>query len=130
MLLSCEYVWTVIPTELQSAETRPQSRVLRLYRLGLKTRIDLPCTNALTPTPVDATPKGKSDKIRYAARATKALEQHQPHVLGAHLGALPVVEVVLEVPVADAKFQVLEEEVVLHDVQGIKNVHVYVPRAN
>ena len=93
---------------------------------------DLICpalARARTPTPVDATPKEKSDKIRYAARATRALEQHEPDVLGAHLGALPVVEVVLEVPVADAKFQILEELVVLHDVQRIEDVHLDVPSA-
>ncbi len=58
MLLSCEYVWTVIPTELQSAE---QGRNLAFcVGLGLKTRIDLPMYEcARTPTPVDATPKAK-----------------------------------------------------------------------
>ena len=62
---------------------------------------------APAPTPVDATPKGKSDNIvTPAARATNALEQHEPDVLGAHLGALPVVEVVLEVPVANPELQV------------------------
>ena len=58
-------------------------------------------------TPADAVPKEKSDKIvTPSPRATNALEQHEPDVLGAHLGALPVVEVVLQVPVANPKFQI------------------------
>ena len=110
------------------ATTRVFARDSRPKTSGVKTLAAM--SNSFTPTPVDATPKEKSDKIRYAARATNALEQHEPDVFRAHLGALPVVEVVLEVPVADAKFQVLEEEVVLHDVQRVEDVHVHVPRAN
>ena len=67
--------------------------------------------NRTASTPVDATPKEKSDirLVTPAARATNALEQHEPDVLGAHLGALPVVEVVLEVPIPNTELQILEE---------------------
>ena len=93
------------------------------------------CECALTPTPVDATPKRNRIRLVDLLRASppshqaaaglldrtpvvapgpytpspagnKPLEQHEPDVLGAHLGALPVVEVVLEVPIPNTEFEV------------------------
>ena len=50
--------------------------------------------------------------------------QHEPDSLRLHVGAPPVVEVVLQVAVADAKLELLQELCVLHQIERVENVEV------
>ena len=50
--------------------------------------------------------------------------ENEPDLLGDHGGALPVVEVVLEVAVADPELELLQERRVLHQVQRVEHVEV------
>jgi len=44
------------------------------------------------------------------------LQQHDPDLIGWHFGTGPVVDVVLEIPVAESKLELLEKIVVVHEV--------------
>jgi len=44
------------------------------------------------------------------------------YLFRAHAGTLPVVQVILEVPVADAKLELLQESLVLHQIQCIEDI--------
>mmetsp|Transcript_62819 Transcript_62819/g.132646 ORF Transcript_62819/g.132646 Transcript_62819/m.132646 type:complete len:304 (-) Transcript_62819:653-1564(-) len=52
------------------------------------------------------------------------LEQDETDAVRRDLGALPVVEVVLQVTITHAELQLLQKAVVLHDVQSVEDVEV------
>ena len=53
-------------------------------------------------------------------------QQHQPNLAAGDLRAAPVVQVVVEGSIADAEFELGQEALVLHEVQGVEHIHVHV----
>lgn len=73
-------------------------------------------------SPLQAIPKDQSFGGQLLAQLsgfiqsqrTKGLLQHQSHLLSSHAGALPIIQVILQVPITNAKLQLLQECFVLH----------------
>ena len=55
---------------------------------------------------------------------SRDLEEDQPSLVGFDLGALPVVEIILQVPVTDPELEILEDSSVLHEVQAVVDIHM------
>ena len=51
--------------------------------------------------------------------------ENQSNLPGGHIGTPPVVEVVLQVAVSDAELELLQEVGVLHQVQRVEDVKVF-----
>jgi len=50
--------------------------------------------------------------------------QNQPDFGWLHFRTSPVVEVILQVPIANAKLQLLQKFTVLHEIEGIEDIKV------
>ena len=52
-------------------------------------------------------------------------DEHNADLVRLHILNAPIVEVEMELAVADAKLEILEHALVLHDVQCIEHIHFH-----
>ena len=68
---------------------------------------------------IDTLPSKYSKRSRWIRRS---LHKHDSHLLCLDFRSLPVINVILKVPIANTKLEILEEGIVFHDVQRVENV--------
>ena len=50
------------------------------------------------------------------------LQQHKSNIAMLHRGTQPVVNIVLQVPIAHAKLQIIQEAIIIHQVQRVEYI--------
>ena len=60
---------------------------------------------------------------QYHTRNTESL-QNKTNLLGAHRRALPVVQIVLQVSIADSKLEVFQEAFIFHQIQSVEYIKI------
>jgi hypothetical protein len=51
-----------------------------------------------------------------------SLQEYNAHLVGRHFGAGPIVNVVLEIAIAHAKFEFLQKRAIFHEIERVKHV--------